>query len=108
MTNGPDYFTQWSAATDRKLDVLNSKLDDLQQQTFELWQKQHDDTEKLRQEVRTIQTAHGERLATLHAEMAIWRWALVITVGVVLSAAMNIAINSQLPQATHKYQSPPQ
>lgn len=95
MTNptGPDYFTQWCSGTDRKLDLLNTKLDDMQQQSIDLWQKQHDSTESLRQEVSVIRTNYGERLAALQAELGMWRWALVISIGLVLTSVMQMALN---------------
>ena len=84
----PNFFSQWSAEVSKKLDQMSDKIDSLQKQSIDLWQKHHDEVEKLKTELRSVDS----KLAAHSTELTVWRWALLICLGMIITAVMQFSI----------------
>lgn len=64
MSPPPDYFIQWCALFEKKMDALSGDVKELKEQTLDIWKDIHTETEKVRSELRVVETDHGQKLSS--------------------------------------------
>ena len=94
MSPEAEYIGQRFASVEKKLDTMDDKLDSMRDEYLSQRKECAGEISHVNDEVKRVETAHGERLARHTSELLVWRWGLGMTIGVILLGLMNFAVHA--------------
>ena len=105
-----EYINQRFASIERKLDTIDTKLDEMRKDRIMCQKECAADVEKIKTEVRALELKHEAALAKQATELGIWRWALGIMMGMTILGFMNFIyhqFDSKIDPVPQKVSYPP-